>query len=47
MDHVKKMFSEQFNKALPQKATLLDWEKHMFTPGSVNPDCGTDDGKCT
>jgi hypothetical protein len=28
-------FRERFNKAPPQRATLLDWEKRTFALGSV------------
>jgi hypothetical protein len=35
MSQVMAAFREQFNKAQPQRATLLDWEKQAFTLGSV------------
>jgi hypothetical protein len=35
MSQVMAAFRERFNKALPQRATLLDWEKQAFVLGSV------------
>jgi len=35
MSQVMAAFREQFNKALPRRATLLDWEKRAFALRSV------------
>jgi hypothetical protein len=35
MSQVMAAFGEWFNKAPPRRATLLDWEKRVFTLGSV------------
>jgi len=35
MSQVMAVFRERFNKAPPQRATLLDWEKRAFALGSV------------
>jgi len=35
MSQVMAAFWEQFNKAPPRRATLLDWEKRAFVLGSV------------
>jgi hypothetical protein len=47
MHQVMTVFCGQFNKVLPQKVTLLDWEKFAFNLGSVKDHCRADEGKCS
>jgi hypothetical protein len=35
MSKVMAAFRERFNKAPPRRATVLDWEKRTFAPGSL------------